>query len=175
MSELIPEPASLPTGFGIRNARADDAPLILSMIKELAEYERMSDEVVATAQMIRDTLFGDKNHAEVLIGELADSTPVGFALFFHNYSTFLGRPGLYLEDLFIKPEYRGCGYGEALLRCLAQIAVERGWGRMEWSVLNWNEAAIGFYKRLGAVTMDQWTVYRLSGRVLKDVARGKPC
>ena len=149
----------------IRVAVRDDAPLILAFIRELAAYEKLAHEVVATEDAIRGTLFGDTPRAEVLIAEL-DGAPVGFALFFHNYSTFLGRPGIYLEDLFVRPEARQHGVGRALLAELAVIASRRGCSRLEWAVLDWNESAIGFYRRLGAKPCDEWTTYRLSGEGL---------
>ena len=144
----------------IRFATENDVPLILRFIRELAEYERLAHAVVATEDTIRRTLFGNPRFAEVLIGE-ADGEPVGFALFFHNYSTFLGQPGIYLEDLYVRPELRGRGYGRQLLARLAEVARERNCGRLEWAVLNWNEDAIRFYRSLGARPMDEWTVYRL--------------
>ncbi|HVR40151.1 MAG TPA: GNAT family N-acetyltransferase [Thermoanaerobaculia bacterium] len=153
----------------IRNATEDDVQLILEFIRDLARYERLENEVVATEETLRTTLFGNPRFAEVLIGE-ANGVPAGFALFFHNFSTFLGRPGIYLEDLFVRPEFRGMGYGRVLLARLAQIAQERNCGRLEWAVLNWNEPAIGFYQSLGAVPMTQWTVYRLKGKPLDDLA-----
>lgn len=156
----------------IRFAGEHDVPLILRFIRELAEYERLAHEVVATEELIRETLFGARRHAEVLIAE-TDGEPAGFALFFHNYSTFLGRPGIYLEDLYVRPELRGHGYGRTLLTRLAQIAEERACGRMEWAVLNWNESAIRFYESLGALPQEQWTVYRLTGESLAAVGRGK--
>jgi GNAT superfamily N-acetyltransferase len=146
-----------------------DAPLILQMIKDLAEYERMSDQVTATEATVRETLFGARPAAEVVIGYASDA-PAGFALFFPNYSTFVGRPGLYLEDLFVRPEFRGHGFGKQLLAHLARIAVERGYGRFEWSVLDWNEPAIGFYKKLSAVPMDDWTIFRVTGDALTRLA-----
>lgn len=152
-------------GFSIRPANPDDVPTILSLIEGLAEYEKLAHEVVATEAKLHDTLFGEKKYAEVIIG-VEKGEPVGFALFFHNYSTFLGQPGIYLEDLFVKPEHRGKGYGKALLTHLAQLANERNCGRLEWSVLDWNEPAIGFYKKLGAIPMDGWTVFRLTGEAL---------
>lgn len=155
--------------IGIRAARPDDVPLILSLIRELAEYEKLSDEVVATEQHVAAALFGERPFAEVLIGSVGVE-PVGFALFFHNYSTFLGRPGIYLEDLFVRPVARGLGVGRALLARLAAIAIERNCGRLEWSVLDWNEPALGFYRRLGAVAMDEWTVNRLTGDALQNLA-----
>ena len=146
-----------------------DAPLILQMIKDLAEYERMADQVKATEASVRETLFGARPAAEVVIG-YAGEAPAGFALFFPNYSTFVGRPGLYLEDLFVRPEFRGHGFGKQLLAHLAKIAIDRGYGRFEWSVLDWNEPAIGFYKRLGAVPMDDWTIFRVTGDALTRLA-----
>ena len=143
--------------------------LLLQLIRALADYERMSADVVATEARLRDTLFGLTPRAEAVIARVADEA-VGFALWFHNYSTFLARPGLYLEDLFVLPEWRGRGVGSALLRHLARIAVERGCGRMEWSVLNWNDPAIGFYRKLGAHPMDEWTVCRLTGVELSRLA-----
>ena len=152
-------------GFHIRFAETADAPLILTFITGLAEYEKLSHEMRATEEQLRETLFGPRRYAEVIIGEF-EGRPVGFALFFHNYSTFLGQPGIYLEDLFVTPEMRGHGFGKALLTFLAKLAVERKCGRLEWSVLDWNAPAIGFYKKLGAVTMDEWTVFRLTGEAL---------
>ena len=162
--------------MNIRSATEEDVPLILRFIRELAQYERLEHQVIATEESVRATLFGDRQYAEVLIGEV-DGDPFGFALFFHNYSTFLGRPGIYLEDLYVRPELRGHGYGRALLARLASIAIERGCGRVEWAVLNWNEPAIRFYRSLGALPMDQWTVYRITGEALEklvssDSARG---
>lgn len=154
----------------VRAARPDDVPLLLELINQLAEYERMADEVVATEARLRETLFGERPAAEAAIASL-DDRPVGFALWFYNYSTFLGRPGLYLEDLFVKPEHRGRGVGKALLAHLARVAVAKGCGRMEWSVLDWNEPAIRFYRSLGAKAMDEWTVYRLTGDAIRRLAR----
>src|SRR6266436_1704118 len=145
----------------IRPARVEDVPVILELIRDLATYERAPDEVTATEEQLADVLFGEKPAAEVLLA-FENETPVGFALFFHNFSTWLGRPGLYLEDLFVKPERRGKGYGRALLVELAKIAMERGCGRMEWAVLDWNEPAMKFYRALGAKPMDEWTVFRLT-------------
>jgi GNAT superfamily N-acetyltransferase len=156
----------------IERATERDVPLILQLIKDLAEYERMSSEVVATEQGLRDSLFGARPAAEVIIG-YSGNTPAGFALFFHNYSTFLGKPGLYLEDLFVVPEFRGHGYGRELLQELAAIAVERGCGRFEWSVLDWNEPAIGFYKKLGARLMDAWKIFRVTGDALTKLAANR--
>jgi GNAT superfamily N-acetyltransferase len=153
----------------IESATARDVPVILRMIKGLAEYERLGGHVIATEEKLRATLFGPRPAAEVLIG-YDGSTPVGFALFFQNYSTFLAQPGIYLEDLFVVPEARGHGYGRQLLAHLARIAAERGCGRLEWSVLDWNQPAIGFYKKLGAVPMEDWTIFRLTGDALANLA-----
>jgi len=154
--------------FRIRYAEEKDTAVILSFIKELAEYENMLDEVVATEELLREWIF-EKKKAEVIFA-LEDGREVGFALFFHNFSTFLGRAGIYLEDLFVKPEYRGKGYGKALLKKLAAIAVERGCGRLEWSCLDWNRPSIDFYLSMGAVPMDEWTVYRVTGDTLRKMA-----
>ena len=155
----------------IRIARATEAdvPLILRLIQGLAEYEKLAHEVTATEAGLRETLFGARPAADVIIA-YADGTPAGFALFFPNYSTFLGKPGLYLEDLFVRAEWRGHGIGRALLRQLATIAVQRGCGRFEWSVLDWNEPAIGFYKSLGATLMDGWSIFRVTGDALTTLA-----
>jgi len=153
----------------IRPATERDAPIILDMIKALADYEKLAHAVTATEQTIRDSLFGAQPAAEVLIASVGGE-PAGFALFFHNYSTFLGRRGLYLEDLFVKPAYRGHGIGRALLEHLARLASDRRCGRFEWSVLDWNEPAIGFYKKLGAVALDEWTIFRVTGEALKRLA-----
>jgi GNAT superfamily N-acetyltransferase len=153
-------------------ATETDVPVILALIKALAEYERMSADVVADESTLRASLFGSSPSAYVVIAR-AGTVPVGFAVWFYSYSTFLGRPGLYLEDLFVVPEWRGQGVGRSLLAHLAGIAVTRGCGRMEWSVLDWNEPAIGFYKRIGATPMDQWTVYRLTGGDLARLAETK--
>lgn len=158
--------------IAIRFATVDDVPLILSFIRGLADYEKLLDAVKATEDMLRDTLFGAKPAAEVLIAE-DGGTPVGFALFFENYSTFLAQRGIYLEDLFVIPEARGRGVGRFLLQHLASLALERDCGRLEWAVLDWNAPAIGFYKRMGAVMMDDWTVNRLSGPALERMARGE--
>jgi GNAT superfamily N-acetyltransferase len=149
------------SNFEIRPARVENVPVILGLIRELATYERAPDEVTATEEQLVDVLFGEKRVAEVLLA-FEGKSPVGFAVFFHNFSTWLGRPGLYLEDLFVKPDKRGKGYGRALLVDLAKIARDRGCGRMEWAVLNWNEPAIKFYRSLGAKPLDEWTVYRLT-------------
>lgn len=156
-------------GVSIRPATEEDVSLILSFIKELAEYERLSGEVVATEDSLRRSLFGERRFAEALIAELGDE-PAGFALFFHTFSTFLGRPGIYLEDLYVRPEFRGSGIGRALLVHLARLAKERGCGRLEWSVLDWNEPAIGFYRGTGAAPVSGWTVYRVTGRALEGLA-----
>ena len=153
----------------IREATIDDVPLILTFIKELAEYERLLHEVVATEESLREALFGERRAAEVVIGEHGGA-PAGFALFFHNFSTFVGRPGLYLEDLYVRPAQRGKGFGRALLTHLARLAKRRGCGRLEWAVLDWNEPAIRFYRSLGAVAMDEWTVYRVAGDALDRLA-----
>jgi len=145
----------------IRKATEKDTPLIYSLIKGIAEYEKLSHKVTATEEKIRETLFGDKSYAEVIIAEY-ENEPVGQALFFHNYSTFLSQPGIYLEDLFVKPKFRNKGIGKELLKSLVEIAKERNCGRVEWMVLNWNKPAIDFYKSLGAVPMDKWTTYRLT-------------
>ncbi len=156
-------------GFRIRPARVEDVPTILQLIRELAAYERAPDEVVATEELLREQLFGPHPAAEVLLGE-EGGAPVCFALFFHNFSTWMGRRGLYLEDLFVRPERRGHGYGYALLAHLAQIARERDCGRMEWAVLDWNEPAIQFYRRLGARPNDEWTIFRLTGEGIAALA-----
>ena len=153
--------------ISFRPALPEDCPLILSFIKALAEYEKMSDQVVATQELLREWIF-EKGRAEVIF-PLADGEEVGFALFFHNFSTFLGRAGIYLEDLFIKPEHRGKGYGKATLQQLGRIALERGCGRLEWACLDWNRPSIDFYLSLDARPMDQWTVYRLAGDSLKNL------
>jgi GNAT superfamily N-acetyltransferase len=158
--------------LSIDPARPQDAGLIVALVRELAEYERLLDQVVLTEQDIHRDLFGPRPYAEAVIAREGDQ-PVGFALWFHNYSTFAGRPGLYLEDLFVRPACRGQGYGEALLRYLARVALDRGCARFEWSVLDWNEPALAFYRKLGAVPMDEWTVQRVSGEALVALARGK--
>jgi len=151
-----------------RSAEERDIPLILQFIRDLAEYENLLHEVVATEELLREWLF-EKRAAEVIFA-VVDGKEAGFALFFHNFSTFLGRAGIYLEDLYVKPEYRGRGVGKGLLRRLAQIALERGCGRLEWWCLDWNRPSIGFYLSLGARPMDEWTVYRLSGDTLRRLA-----
>lgn len=154
-----------------RNAERKDVGLILEFIRGLAEYEKMENEVVATEEILEEWLF-EKEKAEVIFA-VADGVEVGFALFFHNFSTFLGRAGIYLEDLFVKPEYRGNGYGKAILKKLAAIAVERGCGRLEWSCLDWNQPSIDFYLSLGAVQMSDWTRYRVTGETLNELAKQK--
>jgi GNAT superfamily N-acetyltransferase len=153
----------------LRLATAADVPQILAFIRALAEYERLLDQVVATEGGLRAALFGPRPYAEVVLAE-DDGRPLGFALFFHTFSTFLGQPGIYLEDLFVVPEARGRGVGRALLGHLARLAVERGCGRVEWAVLDWNAPAIGFYERLGATPNSEWTVYRLTGASLATLA-----
>jgi GNAT superfamily N-acetyltransferase len=155
--------------FRIERATERDVPLILQLITGLAEYEKLADAVSATEDALRQTLFGPRPAAEVIIGYAGDD-PVGFALFFHNYSTFLAKPGLYLEDLFVRSQWRGHGYGRRFLAHLAALAVERGCGRLEWVVLDWNEPAIGFYESLGAKPMQEWKVYRLAGDGLHELA-----
>lgn len=152
-----------------RFAERKDTALVLKFIKELAEYERMLDEVVATEELLEEWIF-DKNKAEVLFA-IVDGKEIGFALFFHNFSTFLGRGGIYLEDLYVQSEYRGQGYGKAILKQLAKIAVERGCGRLEWWCLDWNQASIDFYLSLGAEPMKDWTVYRIAGETLRDMVK----
>lgn len=155
--------------FTIRKAEKEDVPVILDFINKLAEYERLSHEVVATRADLERYLFGDEKVAEVLIG-YEEELPVGFALFFHNFSTFLGKPGIYLEDLFVLEEHRSKGYGTKLLASLAALAMERNCGRMEWAVLDWNEPSIEFYKSLGARMMDEWIVNRVTGESLRELA-----
>lgn len=154
--------------FKLRFAESDDVALILQFIKELAEYEEMQNEVVATEEILRESLF-ERRIAEVIIGEFQNK-PVGFALFFYNFSTFLGRPGIYLEDLFVRPEMRGKGIGKIMLSFLAKLAVDRKCGRLEWWCLDWNQPSIDFYKHLGAAPMDDWTVYRLCNEELNTLA-----
>lgn len=154
--------------FDFRYATEKDVVKILMFIRQLAEYEEMSDQVIATEDLLREWIF-EKKKAEVIFA-LCDGKEVGFALFFHNFSTFLGRAGIYLEDLFVLPEYRGRGFGKGLLRVLAKIAVERRCGRLEWSCLDWNKPSIDFYLSLGAVPMEEWTVYRMAGDTLKNFA-----
>jgi GNAT superfamily N-acetyltransferase len=158
------------SNFEIRPARVEDVPVVLELIRELATYERAPDEVAATEEQLVDVLFGERPAAEVLLA-FEGKSPIGFAVFFHNFSTWLGRPGLYLEDLFVKPEKRGKGYGRALLVALAKIARDRACGRMEWAVLDWNEPAIKFYRALGAKPMDEWTVFRLTRDGIAELAK----
>lgn len=153
----------------IRPATVADVPLILSLIRELAVYEKLEHVVSATEAGIQNALFGDRTGVEAIIA-LLDDEPVGFALFFPNFSTFLGKRGLYLEDLFVRPAARGSGLGGMMLKYLARLAVERGWGRMEWAVLDWNEPAIGFYKKMGATPLDDWTTFRVAREALERLA-----
>lgn len=155
--------------LSIRQASIEDCPLILQFIKQLADYEKLLHEVVANVTTLEESLFGDRPYAEVVIAEHQDQ-PVGFALFFHNYSTFLGQPGLYLEDLYIQPEMRGKGFGKTLLAYLANLALDRNCGRLEWWVLDWNQSAKDFYQSLGAEPMDDWTVNRVTGDALSKLA-----
>ena len=155
----------------IKSATVEDVPLILSFIRKLAEYEKMLDAVVATEDGLREVLFGERRYAETIIA-YEHNEPVGFALFFHNFSTFVGKPGIYLEDLFVDPDHRGKGFGKALLAHLAKLAHERSCGRLEWAVLNWNQPSIEFYESLGAKPMNEWTVYRLAGAALENLANG---
>ena len=159
----------MPSTFLIEPATLADVPVILQLIRELAEYERAPNDVVATEDGLREVLFGAEPAAHVIIGR-EDGEPVAFAVYFFNFSTWLGRAGLYLEDLFVRPELRGKGYGKALLVRLAQIASERGCGRMEWAVLDWNDPAIQFYRKLGATPMNEWTVFRLTGDGIAKLA-----
>lgn len=154
--------------INIRNANINDSATILGFIKELAEYENMSNDVVATEELLKQNIF-EKKLAEVIIAEY-DNKPVGFALFFHNFSTFLGKGGIYLEDLYVQPAMRGKNIGKTLLSSLAKLAVDRDCGRLEWSCLNWNEPSIKFYKSQGAIPMDEWTVYRVTGQELSELA-----
>lgn len=156
----------------VRAATAADVPLVLALIRELAVYERLEHQVVATQADLTTALFGARPHAEVVFACL-DGREVGFALFFHNFSTFLGKPGIYLEDLFVRPESRGRGIGKRLLAWLAALALERGCARLDWAVLDWNEPSIGFYKGLGAVALDDWMIMRLTGEALERLARGR--
>ena len=155
--------------FKIRESTIDDVPIILRLIRDLAEYERAPNDVVATEEGLREVLFGKRPSAEVVLA-LENDKPVGFAVFFHNFSTWLGQPGLYLEDLFVRPDARGKGYGRALLVHLAKIAAERGCGRMEWAVLDWNEPAIKFYRTLGAAPNEEWTIFRLTRDKIEKLA-----
>ncbi len=155
--------------FQIKFANEQDVPLILKFIKELAEYEKLLHEVVADEDILKETLFGKRQYAEVIIGYYEEK-PICFALFFHNFSTFLGRPGIYLEDLYVKPEMRGKGFGKQMLAYLAKVAKDRNCGRLEWWALDWNKQAIDVYKRIGATPMDEWTVYRVDSKELDELA-----
>ncbi len=157
-------------GLRLRFAGEGDTGRVLAFIRELAAYERLAHEVVADEETLRKNLFGARPFAEVVLAELEGET-VGFALFFHNFSTFLGRPGIYLEDLFVRPEHRGRGIGTVLLAFLARLAVERGCGRLDWAVLDWNRSAMEFYRGLGARSLDDWKIFRLDGKALESVAR----
>ena len=157
--------------FTIKPATKKDVPVILNFIKKLADYERLSDEVVATEELLQRTLFGQRRTAEVAIGYF-NGDPVGFVLFFHNFSTFLGRSGIYIEDLFVDESCRRRGFGRALLTHVAKLAAARECGRLEWSVLDWNEPAVNFYKKLGAMPMNEWTVFRVTGDKLRQLAEG---
>jgi GNAT superfamily N-acetyltransferase len=162
-------PPAAPAAFSIRTARPDDVELLVNLVHELAVYEKLEHRAQATPHDFRRHLFGPRPAAEAVLAEVAGE-PVGFALWFTTFSTFRGQPGLYLEDLFVKPEYRGRGIGKGLLAFLAALAVERGCGRLEWAVLNWNESAIGFYCSVGARPMDEWTVYRIDDEPLRHLA-----
>lgn len=161
-------PKDIPN-FQVRAATKADVPIILAFIKKLADYERLSHEVIATEKILNETLFGRRRTAELAIG-FYKKEPVGFVLFFHNYSTFLGQPGIYIEDLYVEEAFRRRSFGRALLNYVAQLAQERRCGRLEWSVLDWNEPAINFYQKLGAVPMKEWTTFRLTGDRLKKLA-----
>ena len=162
-----------PPDIHIVSAKSEHVSLILGFIQKLAEYEKLSHEVVANEKCLQQYLFSERPAAEVVLAFRGEQA-LGFALFFTSFSTFLGRPGIYLEDLFVEPEARGAGIGKALLRYLARLVVERGYGRLEWSVLNWNQPSIDFYQSLGAVPLDAWTGYRLTGDALRALARSKP-
>jgi GNAT superfamily N-acetyltransferase len=170
MSDANSPTDASPASVRIEPAVPADVPIICALIRELAEFERLSDQFVATEDKLRESLFGKQRFAEVLMAR-AGGEPVGFALFFHNYSTFRAQPGIYLEDLYVRPTYRGQGYGEALLRRVAALAMQRGCGRFEWSVLDWNVRAIDFYKALGAEPLDDWTMFRVSGDNLTRLAQ----
>jgi GNAT superfamily N-acetyltransferase len=161
----------VPHDIRIRPALSQDLPQVLAFIRELAVYERLEDQVIATEADLAAALFGARPYAEVVLGCLGE-TPVGFALFFHNFSTFLGKPGIYLEDLFVRPEARGLGVGKRLLAWLAHTTLERGCARLDWAVLDWNKPSIGFYLSLGAVAQDEWTTFRLTGAALERLAGG---
>jgi len=155
--------------FRIIPAEKKDVPLILTFIKELAKYEKLLDKVSATEAILQETLFGDHKVAEVVIGYVNEE-PIGFALYFYNFSTFVGKTGIYLEDLYVKPQFRGAGYGKSFLKYLARLAKEKNCGRLEWWVLDWNKPSINFYKKIGAEPMNDWTVFRLSGEALKKLS-----
>lgn len=157
------------SSFEVKSARLEDVPLILHFIKELAKYEKLEHEVVATEEILRETLFGENAHAEVIFG-YENETPIAFALFFHNFSTFLGRSGIYVEDLYVVPEAREKGIGQKMLAYLGYLTKKRNCGRLEWWVLDWNETAIAFYKRIGAIPMIDWTVFRVTDNALNDLA-----
>ena len=156
-------------GLTLRFATVDDVPVILELIKELADYEKLSHEVMATEEMLKKSLFGERPVAEVIIADYL-TKPVGFSLFFHNFSTFLGRPGIYIEDIYIKPEHRGMGIGKTILSYIATLAVERDCGRLEWCVLDWNTTTLNFYNGLGARALDEWTVCRITGDTLSKLS-----
>ena len=156
----------------IRQAQESDIPLIIRFIRELAAYENLEAEVVTTEEILREWIF-EKQRAEVIIGEV-QGEPVGYALFFYNFSTFLGRAGIYLEDLYVRPQYRSCGYGKLLLKAVARLCLERGCGRFEWACLDWNKSSIAFYRSMGAVPMDEWTIYRVTGEPLAALSDGAP-
>ena len=160
----------MPDSIRITPATPADVPVILAFIRELAEYEKLLDRVTATERLLHETLFGARRYAEVLVARL-DGKPVGYALFFHNYSTFLARPGIYLEDVYVQPAVRGRGVGKALLREVARVALERDCGRLEWSVLDWNKPSIDFYRSLGAAPMDEWTTYRMDEAAIAALAK----
>jgi GNAT superfamily N-acetyltransferase len=154
-----------------RKAMKEDVPLVLDLIRELAEYEKLSHEVTATTEILEESLFGPKPYAEVVFA-MVEGKEIAFAIFFHNFSTFVGKPGLYLEDLYVRPEYRNMGIGKALMKYCTSMAVERGCGRMEWWVLNWNPAR-KFYEQMGAIAMDEWVTYRLTGDKVRAIAEGE--
>lgn len=158
--------------FELRSPTEDEVHLVVGFIHELAEYEKLSHECLISEEALRESLFGSRPYAETFLAFL-DDEPIGFCLFFHNYSTFLGKPGLYLEDVYIQPEYRNRGYGKLILARLAALAIERGCGRFEWAVLDWNEPSIAFYRKIGAVPMNEWTVQRLTGDALHALAATK--
>jgi len=160
----------MPDAISITPATPADVPTILAFIRELAEYEKLLDRVTATDQLLHETLFGARPYAEVLMARL-DGSPVGYALFFHNYSTFLARPGVYLEDVYVRPAFRGRGVGKALLREVARVAQQRNCGRLEWSVLDWNKPSIDFYLSLGAKPLDDWTMYRMDEAAIAALAK----